>query len=85
MRAPLKIAMVNWAPSLNIIIIFIMIMMMMMIMVMVMMHNVWYRRKAIDEAFEISFNKTTILQEKITQRSNWFQNQNIESSVKVTE
>ena len=83
MRAPLKIAMVNWAPSLNIIIIFIMIMM--MIMVMVMMHNVWYRRKAIDEAFEISFNKTTILQEKITQRSNWFQNQNIESSVKVTE
>lgn len=83
MRAPLKIAMVNWAPSLNIIIIFIMIMM--MIMVMVMMHNVWYRRKAIDKAFEISFNKTTILQEKITQRSNWFQNQNIESSVKVTE
>lgn len=83
MRAPLKIAMVNWAPSLNIIIIFIMIMM--MIMVMVMMHNVWYRRKAIDEAFEISFNKTTILQEKITQRSNWFQNQNVESSVKVTE
>ena len=44
MRAPLKIAIVNWAPSLNIIIIFIMIMM--MIMVMVMMHNVWYRRKA---------------------------------------
>ena len=83
MRAPLKAAMVNWAPSLNIIIIFIMIMM--MIMVMVMMHNVWYRRKAIDEAFEISFNKTTILQEKITQRSNWFQNQNIESSLKVTE
>lgn len=82
MRAPLKTAMVNWAPSLNIIIIFIMIMM--MIMVMVMMH-VWYRRKAIDEAFEISFNKTTILQEKITQRSNWFQNQNIESSLKVTE
>lgn len=83
MRAPLKTAMVNWAPSLNIIIIFIMIMV--MIMVMVMMHNVWYRRKAIDEAFEISFNKTTILQEKITQRSNWFQNQNIESSLKVTE
>ena len=44
MRAPLKTAMVNWAPSLNIIIIFIMIMM--MIMVIVMMHNVWYRRKA---------------------------------------
>ena len=83
MRTPLKTAMVNWAPSLNIIIIFIMIMV--MIMVMVMMHNVWYRRKAIDEAFEISFNKTTILQEKITQRSNWFQNQNIESSLKVTE
>ena len=83
MRAPLKTAMVNWAPLLNIIIIFIMIMM--MIMVMVMMHNVWYRRKAIDEAFEISFNKTTILQEKITQRSNWFQYQNIESSLKVTE
>ena len=83
MRAPLKTAMVNWAPSLNIIVIFIM--MMMMIMAMLMMHNVWYRRKAIDEAFEISFNKTTILQEKITQRSNWFQNQNIESSLKVTE
>lgn len=83
MRVPLKTAMVNWAPSLNIIIIFIMIMM--MIMVMLMMHNVWYRRKAIDEAFEISFNKTTILQEKITQRSNWFQYQNIESSLKVTE
>ena len=57
-----------------------------MIMVMVMMHNVWYRRKAIiDEAFEISFNKSTILQEKITQCSYWFQNQNIESSLKVTE
>ena len=83
MRVPLKTAMVNWAPSLNIIIIFIMIMM--MIMVMLMMHNVWYRRKAIDEAFEISFNETTILQEKITQRSNWFQYQNIESSLKVTE
>ena len=55
MRAPLKTAMVSWAPKYIIIVI---IMIMMMIMMMVMMHYVWYRRKAIDEAFEISFNKT---------------------------
>ena len=39
-------------------IIIVITMIMMMIMMMVMMHYVWYRRKAIDEAFEISFNKT---------------------------